>query len=313
MSKPVRISYSLPKIFEARRKILEEIFLPYYEAVLTGELFMRVVQAVHLQAVQSTELSAVVETCRSLAGHALTRAAAEEVAWRIAGNLQRLRAGEAVPPWTGYTPVEWVPIVLLRVRKRFRSFRATSKQYAAEADAHGMVHRRGVRVRFQVVGGLAAGRCFEQFWTQDYCETIKAAFGFAKRNRARYTRVVSRRPSYPFLDAREFYAMWLMVRLEPARCQTDALRFDACKATPATLQRNRDLIQLRLRDDYVCPEGYDVTAVPCHECTLGREQCVAACHAYTFVLVHCARCGQTAHCDPEDGTQFCIDCIQDEE
>lgn len=302
-------AFDLKKIATVRTKILDDVCYEYYGLLLVGELFMQFVADLHREVCPAGDLAAFVNTARSLAGRELTSEAAEEFAWRVAGNLHRLRRGLPVPPWDGQVEPEWVPMEIVSVLKRRRVFKAKKPEHAAKAGEDGLVRQRGVRIVARVLAGLSAGVYYRRFWSNEYCELVKRALGFDRWDRAKYSRVVSRRHARPYSDPRQFFGMRLYGLVRPELCRPGELYCDPLKATAPGVAHNRALTSLRLREGYDCPLGYELDVVECHLCHAGVQSCKAACHPFDFVQGACPRCkNEPVWLDPEAGQETCVDC-----
>lgn len=294
------------KVLAARQRLLA-VCHQHLNATIVGDAFSHFATSMH-QEIGTTDFRAVLDSLRSLAGRSLTEEVAGEACWRLAGNLHRLLAGRTVPPWTVQTEIEWVTVQIDSVVKRFRRYKAKTQEQSMQADVKGMVSRAGAIVRYIVLNGLPAGKMFEKFWTTDLCETIKSEFGFDKFNREKFSRNVSVRPPWPFLDVREFYRMRLQVRLEPELCQFGELGFKELRGTSATKAWCRGIMRKRLRDGFACPANY-ADDFPCHSCPAGLTSCPAACHAEDYLIGRCETCKRDkTHLDPLIDLDTCIEC-----
>jgi hypothetical protein len=213
-----------------------------------------------------------------------------------------------VLPWIRQTKQEWVPLEVIRACKRKQVFKAGEKT-AHLADASGWVRRYGVEVKLRILAGSPAGLSTIKFWSSEYCEMIKAAFGFDKYNRERHRTFVSTRLDYPLLDSREFFGLLIVGLIDPEQCKPpDEIGFSEFSHTATTKKINKALMRLRLRDDYDCPLGYTSEQLECHDCSLGRNECPASCHSSSFKLGYCPKCKrEDVWLDPEDD-EVCIAC-----
>lgn len=308
MAKEIK-PFPIKKILLARERIVDACS-SRRNVPITGDGFMSFVNAVH-QEIGFTDLGAVCNSLRSVAGQILNDRLIEELSWRLAGNLHRLKAGRVVPPWTTQNEKEWVTIQVCQVLRRFKRYRAKTQEQVMRADSKGMVHRYGGMVRFDVITGLAAGRRFERFWSEDFCDVAKTSFGFDRFNREKFSRNVSSRPTWPMLDLSEFFRLRAQVLVEPDLCLPGNVGFNEIKGTSSTKKWCREIMKKRLRDGFECPQNY-AEDFPCHACPFGLDACRAACHQTTFEIGHCDRCDRNQrYFDPEISVEYCVDCAID--
>jgi hypothetical protein len=299
-------SISIKKVLAARIKIAEVCNL-HRGALVTGEAFNHLVSSVH-QEILTTDLRAVANSMRSVAGRHLTDDVIDELSWRLAGNLHRLAKGMTVAPWTSQAEKEWATMQVSQVIRKFRRYKAKTEEQAALAGADGKVSKAGILLKFRILTGLAAGRSSEKFWSDTMCEMLKSEFGYDKWNRARRSRNVGTRPSWPFLAYGEFFRLRLQVLVDPELCQFGEVGFQEVRGTAATKKWNREIMRMRLRDGFVCPAGYSED-FSCHLCPIGLGKCKAACHALDYQTSDCEVCHKTDRFfDVDISETHCVDC-----
>lgn len=307
-SLPAMPSLSLPLVERARDKITDEVLLPYYGTILAGDLFAQVVEDLRKAVCPRAAYEVVMTSLLNLAGRQLSVSLADELAWRIAGNLHRLRAGEPVPPWPTRVEREWSTVEVYRVRHGDRLVRPRSDVQELRADQRGLVKQRGILIWLKFLTGLPAGIISQRFWSPDYYEPRKQVFGFDRWNREKHTRVVSSRVSWPFLDPQEFHGMRFAALVDPEKCRDGLIAVEEIQSSSAALTRNRNLMTLRMREEYRCPLNYTTSQRECHACEAGMDICKAACRRQTLVNGDCAGCKKTGvQLDPEAGN-VCLRC-----
>lgn len=221
----------------------------------------------------------VFESIRYLAGTLLTEIEAMRLAFRLAGNLDRLRGGIAVPPWTAQQYDEWVPLQVLK--------------YVPDVNAR---KRRGYTVTFRVLAGTSAPLQITTFWGIQAIKYVAFCIGFSK-------------PwgSYPFSRISDLVGLRLYGKIEASRSKGRPV-FHDIECTPGMKQWNRNnVLKLRFRVKQQCPENYAHT---CDKCAIGYDRCPAAVHPATYTIGRCARCGHdNVLFDPNDKTTtYCISC-----
>ena len=125
---------SVSKTLAAKDKLFEKVLSNYIGAILAGEIFGQFVLDVRDVLGDTCDKTAVLNSLRVSAGLELTAERAEEISWRLAGNLHRLRKGAPVMPWREQTVKEWVPVEVVNVVKHKRSYKASTPEQAAVAD-----------------------------------------------------------------------------------------------------------------------------------------------------------------------------------
>lgn len=298
---------ALPAVFELQKKLAEEVCFPYYGLPLVGETFFALAEKLRQAAAPKSDLCRFLESVRDLAVSELTEEAAQRLAWRLAGNAHRLRAGLVVPPWPSLIEKEWVPIEILRSVAKHRLFKATADKYVAAAGADGKVRKHGALVRFRVLAGLPAGVVGEAFWSLDFCNRCKMAFGFSRRNRAGFRRTVSARVEWSFTSVEELYGLRVMALVDPTNLRDGVPVFQEFKSSSVFLAHNRARFAKRLRLDFQCPYNYPDDK-PCSSCWVGNDNCGAACHAASYAQGSCTKClAKDRLTDPS--VQLCLECL----
>lgn len=305
--KAVSEGYCVDRIVDTHDE-LAEACRPYIGNLLAGDLLSQFIGDVH-RCIIRTNLTAVFDSARHLAGRILTAADAEDLSWRLAGNITRLARGKSVQPWPAGMELEWVPVQINFVRRRSIAFKAKKPEHLEKADENGVVHRRGAEVEVFFLAGRPAGRSSLKFWSFDYCETVaKTALGFSRFNKEKYSRSAAPTP-FPFLDVAEFYRLRMQVLVDPSLCRDGEVAFREAKATSSTLKWSRTIIRLRMRDGFDCPMGYP-DSEDCHECLVGFDRCKAACHAKTYRLDDCPRCKHRKRIEVDRIDGLCVDCCE---
>jgi len=298
---------SVSKTLAAKDKLFEKVLSNYIGAILAGEIFGQFVLDVRDVLGDTCDKTAVLNSLRVSAGLELTAERAEEISWRLAGNLHRLRKGAPVMPWREQTVKEWVPVEVVNVVKHKRSYKASTPEQAAVADKRGNVVKRGANITLLFQGGMPAGRTETKFWSMEYCQRVRSALGFDKFNRVHNARRFSKRNSYLFLDIRELFGRRFQVLLDPAESRQGELSFSDVSSTSASLKWSRQLHLMRQRVEFTCPKGY-ADEFDCFQCPIGVDQCVAACHRATFTTAACPSCERECYFDSDRSSEVCVDC-----
>jgi len=258
------------------------------DAILTRVLTARIGQLVQVDQLANSilaELPAGVtydtafESVRYLAGKPLQQGEAIRLAWRLAGNLDRLRTGQSVPPWSAQRTDEWVPMQVLKVVRTKNS-----------------KGKPGVMVTTRVLAGTPAPMKLMTFWNTGVAKYISSLIGFSKPWGA-----------YGYRSAEELTGLRFYGLLDAERSR-DKPEFHEVRCPDSMQKWNRDhVLRLRLRAGQNCPQGFTHR---CTQCAFGYDQCPAGTHPKTYTLGDCSKCQSTDTLfDPDDATTiYCIKC-----
>jgi hypothetical protein len=293
-------TYRLQEIFEVRTKLYHDVGSEFHGYSFEADAFHEFVSAVANLLPPSISYEVVERSILHLAGVEITNEVLDEMCWRLAGNLDRLRHGMAVPPWSRQPDKEWVPMQIASVVKTV----LTSRSKTTGAD----VRRRGAWFQYMILGGSSAGRVIQKQHTYEFCHYIKEVMGFSKYDRKRYTRVITNTITYPFADVTELCRLRLFGLIDPAKCK-DGPDFSEIANSTSFVQWNREIFRKRQRLKFACPMDYPLDAVPCFRCEIGADRCKAACHPTTYVRKPCDICKKEGWFDPSGTFTSCVDCL----
>jgi hypothetical protein len=208
------------------------------------------------------------------AGQVLTLEKLKEIAWRIAGNLPRLKEGKYATPWTSQSEQEWMPM-----------------QIVASSLGRDYFDKLGATFQFRVLAGTACPLLIEKFWTRPFCGYLASDMGFSK-------------PwgKYPFRDTCQFVGTRLYGQFTPETCE-GAPMFEVISIPSAFKKANQELLKQRARIGFECPHGFTHA---CRNCHVGYDQCPAAVHPYTYETRECPACKRDMLFDK--GSRVCIAC-----
>ena len=296
-------AYQLDKVFELQRSIVDGCHNHFTGSVMQGIVLLELARLVWGIACPKADVGVVFDSLRNLAGCTLTPQLIRDMAWRIAGNTHRLIDGIPVHPWSEQKEQEWVPTQVIRLVRTVRQ----------QKLGDNFQPNSGYTATLRVLAGRPAGHNVEAFWSYGVCDMLKVEFGYSRYNRARYSRVVSKRQEYPYQDPREFFGMRVQLLIDPEKCQSDRVGYSEIKGTATTFAWNRLLMARRDREDTPCPFGWGTDQVACYQCIKGQDECSRACHNRTYLEAVCPECHRLAWFDPEDDIKdstvpVCIDC-----
>jgi len=273
--------YNIPAILRLRDKLYDTLN-EFVAAELIGETFARFVNSAVEVLPKNIPHETVFTSLLSLTGSEVTLTLAMEVAWRLAGNLRKLKAGIAVPQWTRQTATEWVPVQILEM--------VPGENYRKE---------RGYHAHMRVLAGSPCPMRISKFWSQRYCSWMARNFGFSRPHRKTKGLCIA------YHHGSEFTNLRLMVLLDPQLTKDGKPGFDTTSITSGMKNWNSTIMKARAHVSPPCPEKYEH---PCHMCYIGYDRCLAGTHPRTWEARYCTGCNQDAWFDPKADTPVCITC-----
>jgi len=241
--------YSLSRIFALRERLANDVLSEFCGFAPEGRHFEELVDLL-CEAIPRVDRLVMWDSVRSIAGCTLREENLRNMCWRIAGNVELLRTGVAVPPWHLQQEAEWAPVQVL-----------------AWEPARSARGRRGGRFTMRILAGTACPMRVRTFWTVGFCRFIA--------RRAGYT---ARRHGLPFAHPSELVNLRIWVQIEPDRCRPGVPGFQEVGCTSSLRKWNRQIIKMRFRRDWACPHNYTHY---CYQCPVGYMECPAATHAET--------------------------------
>jgi hypothetical protein len=272
--------FNLPAI-EDKREQLATAAMDYVGTELVGGQFDRMVVELR-ELLPGVDVQVVKQSLYTLAGGMLTSSLAMQTAWRLAGNIGRLKAGEPAGPWTRQDRFEWVPMQVIEVLP-------------------GRNHRKefGNYIHTRVLAGSACPFRLISFWNNKKCGFMASRLGFSSPyNKSKGEKVFYNR-------AVELTNMRLLGLLDPELTREGKPGYWRTACTPGLLAWNKRLLLARAHVDPPCPEGYNHQ---CYQCPVGYDRCPAGCHPATWEWKVCPECNREDWCDPGHPRFICIKC-----
>jgi hypothetical protein len=290
--------YNIPNILKLRKKIVTGLTEQFHCRSHIGEEYDQLVDFL-VKLIGRVDRDSVWKSLMGYAGVVITNAHINEISWRIAGNVARLRRGVVVPVWSSLIAAEWAPVQVQHVYRYLipdRDKKKSSDRWAATLNLF-------------VLGGYAAGHSFDKFMTEAACRFVRTELGFSRfADRPRMIDSV-RKKSYPMSSSLEFTRMRFMVNLQPKLC-VNGINFDQVKGSSSAKAWNRELMKKRQREGFSCPFRFPLATNPCYRCYKGLDQCEAACHKLTYKQGECSHCeNDHAFMDPARSEDTCVDCL----
>lgn len=269
-----RPPFSYIRIRNCRDRLASRALRPYVDATITGDTLRDVCRDILSELPDSVSQPAVFDSVRALAGTKLTKRVAGALAWRLAGNIERLKNGQPVLPWTRQIEDELVPVRVENVRpyKRKNTF--------------------GYLFDCRALAGSPCPMLFTQFFSQNSCRAISQTLGFSAPWGA-----------YPYTTAMHFVQLFFFAHVEAAKSR-ETPYFSTVSVSSSMFRDNRTLIEVRTRAR-PCPEQYEHS---CIHCWIGYDQCQYATHPHTYVTRFCASCNSDGFFDPNDSGLMCNRC-----
>jgi hypothetical protein len=272
--------YNLQSIFRLRNRLIQDTCSPYYCCTPEGENFQAFVEDVWRALPSGANLSAVFESLRGAAGRELTLPLVEDTMWRLAGNLDLLKAGRAVCPWTAQRTEEWMPVQAVRA-----------------VPCLNRKKQPGYMFTFRVLAGTACPLLIHKHWTRPACAVAAKHVGHTKRN-----------GKYPYKHPQQLVGLRMYCLVTPKLSQQGHPGFFKTECPPSCVRYNREILTTRLGErPGSCPQGY---MHECHKCTVGYIDCVGGTHRENYVKSFCSHCGQLSVFDPENVSDKCVPCSE---
>lgn len=266
--------FSYRRVMDRRDRIFAHALRPYIGSPLVGTTVRDVTNDVIAQLPLTVSHDALFESIRVAAGTTLTASGAKELAWRLAGNVERLNAGQPVHPWVRQVHDETVPVRVERIR------------HVRKWDVPGWM------LFCRALAGSPCPIVFPQFFSSRSCRVIAKSLGFS----ASWGR-------YPFSTPMYFVGLMFVAKLE-AEKSNETPYFQTISNTSGLLSQNRSKLEVRCRAR-PCPRGYQHQ---CAKCWLGYDECPAAIYPKSLVQRECVNCVSISFFEPEDEGVICINC-----
>lgn len=295
-------SFNLKHVFSARKKICGHIDIAAMaEVELVGADFERFVDT--LQAVmpggKSIKRATLRDSLLPFIGARLTEDLTRTIAWRLAGNMKRLRSGIAVKPWRRQTFDEWVPVQIVGTQ--------------IHKTRYGKI---GTKLEMRILAGTSATEFTSAFWTRQFSRYIGQDLGFSKPY-----------GDTPFTNDAELTNFRLLIKVSAEKSKTHPVP-EQFKPFASGVAWNKQLLLWRTRSHgcgHHCPKNYP-ESVKCYQCEVGyvsRKQpvpggkpidtvaCKAATHRIEYDIKDCPKCNKRAYFDLDKSNSICVSCLTD--
>ena len=255
---------NLSSVIRWRRK-LAELFAEYKDQVLVNGLLQELSGCIvglldkKIKIIQEADMpdySTYNAIHKTLAEHALGKALTSDVISSltavIAGNIDRLRAGSAVPVWTWQLKSEWT---IGMARDAYNYITPRRKIY-------------GTMLVIELLTGAAAGQTVRAFFTDSSLNRLAIRIG-AKGKKTRRA-----------LHPKEFVRLYIGLKIKAG----EKLEVARYKEKASLAKRNIAKTEARKNYRKICPKHL---TWPCYVCRFGYVECKYGTHAENYQLLEC--------------------------
>ena len=292
------VQSSVRKYFDIAETIkrvgkIKNILSPYSEKDIGKEDFKLLVKQVLKVMPQDLSSQKIQDSLAHLHGRPLTDNIIKETAWRLSGNTELLRSGEAITQDVAVTKEGWCALQIINARPILRNPKSKEKRI------------RGCLYRLMVISGHAAGCVIDKFISLRYVKYLVIELGFTPSFK-----------DYPFKDERELFGMRFGGLFVPKLAKEGKPGFSETHVSPSMSDWNKQILRKRNREEFTCPLNVSSEQLPCYLCWKGAESCVAAVHQKDFEQDFCEFCGKDSLFDPDSVgyvLNMCVNCQRQED
>ena len=287
--------YNLSAIEKMRQRLYDDIILNFVHEIISGPVLLELTQTIMLNipGVWNTDVvrASLIDVC----GQQLDKRKAQDIAWRLAGNVQQLKLNRSVPPYLKQTGNEWVPCEIINVEQATRYFAKTDKEKLVP----------GAWITFRILAGSPSGKTITKFWSDKLGAFLSPSFGFAKwKNRPE--KWPEHKPYLAYRSSKQYFGLRVNLLVTPELCVDGKLGFEKIRVSKTMQDYNREILTKRSKFNFKCPKNY---SHECYSCPIGKDSCIAACHARTYIKRHCPECkSEAAWFDPQAKSDLCLKC-----
>lgn len=269
-----------------RRTLKDAIAIEFLHTAPKGKSFDRLVSLILEVLPDNVVAPTIRDSVSHLLGTHIDENVLDEVCWRIAGNVKRLRQRHPVPPWKIQRIPEWVPVQITACKR--------------EKTTKGNM---GALFQFRALAGTSASRTMDKFWSLKFCRYIAPDLGFSKFQR--------QRPMvFPYTAPEQLVGLRLSVQVTPELSGTSP-GFTLIGYSPSFTSFNKNTLGCRFRTikEFKCVMDLTPEELPCHHCPVGFTKCRAGTHRNDWVKQECPKCKEEeAFFDVDRKSDVCVDC-----
>lgn len=287
LGRPIYYVYKLKEILKLRELLREALEFEFLDKIPEQKSFERFVSLVQEILPGHVRYDVLEDSLRHVAGVRSTIELLDSVAWRMAGNVERLKQQRVVPVWHIQRTPEWVPTQIISCKRQ--------RSQGKKSDL-------GAMFGFRALAGTSASLTMYKWWSLRMARYYSREFGYTRARGATPAR-------YPYTHPEQLVGLRVYVLVDPALCE-DEPGFEQISFSPTLSKWNKDTISCRFRTmpGFICPLGRGLDA-PCHRCPRGFLTCRAGTHRQDWVKRLCPKCEKKTWFDPESTSDFCVDCF----
>lgn len=243
--------YNLKHIFKLRNKLADDVLTEFAGFRPVGPQFEELLDKL-CDTLHGVRRQVLWDSVHDVAGTLLSIDDVYQLSWRLAGNLARLRAGTAVPPWNAQQEKEWAPA-----------------QFVSYAPGESRRGRKGGHFTLRILAGTACPLRVTKFLSRGFAHQIALRLGYSRL-----------RGKSPLGHISELVNLRLWIELDPEYCRPGAPGFNHVGCSAGLKNWNTEIIKKRFRRGWRCPYDYDHY---CYVCPVGYQHCPAATHQFTII------------------------------
>lgn len=267
--------FSYRRVIHRRDALLNRAMRPYVAARLIGATIGDLCNDMLSEMPPTVSRDALFESLRVFAGEQMSRKMAFEMAWRLAGNIDRLIEGRPVLPWNRQIYNEIVPVRVEYMRPEKRK------------DNSGYV------LYCRALAGSPCPTVFPKFFSKRSCNAMARTLGFS-----------APWGLYPFKDPMYFVNLMFFAHIEAEKSKETPF-FHEISCSSGLKSENKPRIEVRTRAK-PCPQRFQHQ---CAQCPIGYDRCPAGIHPKSLVKRPCTKCNADGFFEPDDeDSQVCMNC-----
>jgi hypothetical protein len=217
--------HQIANVLKLRQKLIQRLTPLYQNELIVQETFLSLVRDLAQLLPDSIVTDVITDSIRYVVGQRLSAKELDELCWRLAGNLPRLKQRRAVPPWNRQPFQELVPAQIVKVQLR-----------------RGGLQRGelGHEITFRILAGTSCPLKVHKWWSVR-ASRFMAYFRDANRHGFGFARSRGEEVSpYRYEDPRQFMSLRCLLLIDPELCDLkDGPGFQEIYHTSATMEWNR--------------------------------------------------------------------------
>ncbi len=269
-----------------RREILVEALRELKNHKLVRDRFERLIEiCMNNAGIAEPDYETFEQSVLYLAGRRFKESLIKTLAYRLAGNVDRLRHKLITPPWRRQQVAEWVPVQAVAV--------------------HRVAHDRwgvAARITLKILAGTPCPMTARVRWSFKRCRYVASELGFRQ-----YGKKKDDPAPFPYARPEELTTMRWEMLVDPDLSEGDPYLTEV-RYKPALQDWNKAQLRRRMRIDFTCMAGHPL-GFPCSQCAVGYVNCPAATHRENWLIKGCRECQRPGQFwDLDQCRDSCIEC-----